>query len=275
MKVIVILFSSAFLCGALTEPLQYRETQQVQAKSVANEGSGDQDTHNNDEKPEQGVTEPTIYQSVPAPYPPRGWLPIAGLTNGQLLVLPVAVRENLETSTTNDSEVAEETTTTDSQVTNGQAQEVETSEPKTKPSAAHKRPGPTIIIIKGKKIGELKVQAKQETNQESAETSENTAETTDETVDVEKSNEEEKKQMTNAQVPSGEQAGYFIQLPDGSFQRIVYVAPQTTKAQAAFVPQPANVLFQQLNQQAPNNPFGYNPITNPKIVTFSTQYNAK
>lgn len=265
MKSIVFLFLSAFLCGTLSEPLRYRQNQQVEK-----EASGNQGTQNDDEKLEQDVTEPTIYQSVPAPYPPRGWLPIAGLTNGQLLVLPVAVRENLESTDFNDSEATEESSTTESQVANEQAQEVETSEPKTKPSAAHKRPGPTIIIIKNKKSGELKVESKQEAKQESAETNEDTTETTDDTVDGEKNNEEENKQMNNAQT------GYFIQLPDGSLQRIVYVAPQTSQAQAqvAFVTQPSSVPFQQLNQ-APNNPFGYNPITNPRIVTFSTQYNAK
>lgn len=273
MKAIVILFLSALLCGTLAEPLRYRGAQQTaQAKSVSNKGSGDEDTESNDEDPQQVVTEPTIYLSAPAPYPPTQWLQIAGLTNGQLLVLPVAVRENSESTSSNDSDNTEETSTTESQAANGQVQEVETSEPKSKPSAAHKRPGPTIIIIKGKKVGELKVQANQGAKQESAETSENTTETTEETVDAENSNEAEKKQTTNgnAQVLAGAQPGYFVQLPDGSYQQIVYFAPQT-----AFAAQPTNVPFQQLNQQASFNPFGYNPIVNPKIVTFSTQYNAK
>lgn len=315
MKTFVVLFLVALLGGAFAEPLRYRQAQQVRASAKqtdggvtlqaelgdsANEAGDDQDTQNNEGRREQGVTEPSIYQSAPAPYPPRGWVPF-----GQLLVLPVAVRENFESTTTvesstfNESETTEETPTTETQATNGQIQEVETSEPKTKQSAAHKRPGgPTIVIIKGKKVGELKVEAKQEAKEESkdesTETNEATTETADEAttttndsksenlettsepdaeaVDVEQSNEEGK-QAADPQAPQVPQTGFFIQLPDGSFQRIVYVAPQTPQTQAAFVPQPANVPFQQLNQQ-PNNPFGYNPITSPRIVTFSTQYNA-
>lgn len=308
----VILFLGAFLCGAFAEPLRYRQAQQVRASAKqtnggvqaeleesANEASGDQGTQNNERKPEQGVTEPSIYQNVPAPYPPRGWVPF-----GQLLVLPVVARENLESTTSvesstfNDSETTEQTPTNESHATNGQVQEVEINEPKTKQSAAHKRPSPTIIIVKSKKLGDLKVEAKgeakQDSNGDSNESNETTTETTDEAiittdsesenlettsepdaeaVDVEKSNQEGK-QVNNAQVPQIPQTGFFIQFPDGSLQRIVYnVAPQTPQTQAAFVPQPANVPFQQLNQ-SPNYPFGYNPITNPRIVTFSQQYNA-
>lgn len=328
MQSIVVLILGAFLFGALAEPLRYRQAQQIRTSArqtdsgvalqaefgdSANEASEDQDRQNDERQPEQGVTPPSVYQSAPAPYPARGWVPL-----GQLLVLPVAVRsENVESTTTvesttfNDSDATEETPTTESQATNGQLQEVETSEPKSKPSAAHKTSpgGPTIIIVKGKKVGELKVEAKQEAkeeskdeaNDESTETNEATTETaTDanddanttadpksenlettsepdsEAVDVEKSNEEGK-QATNAQAPAAPQTGsFFIQLPDGTFQRIVYVAQpqaaQQPQPQAALVQQPAIVPFQQLNQ-APN-PFGYNPITNPRIVTFSTQYNA-
>lgn len=321
MKIIVVLFLGAFLCGALAEPLRYRQAQQVRASArqtdggvafqaelgkSANEASGDQETQNDDGESEP-VTEPTLTQSAPAPapapgpvfytppaYPPQGWRPF-----GQLLVLPFAVRENLESTTTvesstfNDAETTEETLTTEIQPTNGQLQEEETSEPKTKETAAHKRP-PTVIIIKGKKVGQLEVESKQKStesndaetadsstteNAEEAATTtdpmsenlETTSEAESEAVDVENNNEEGK-QVNNAQVPVS-QAGFFIQLPDGSFQRIVYAAPQTP-ALATFVPQPANnVQIQQLNQ-APNSPFGFNPITNPRIVTFSTQYNA-
>lgn len=319
MKTSVILFLGAVLCGALAEPLRYRQAQQVRASAKqtdgrvqlqaelgepTNEASGDQEP-DDEGKPEQGVTEPSIYQSAPAPYPPRGWVPF-----GQLLVLPVAVREEarekqngnlestttVESSTSDDSEATEQTPTTEAQSNNGQLQEVETSEPKTK-LAAHKQPGSpgsTIIIVNGKKTGQLKVEAKQKAKEESTESNETTTETADEAttttdaksenlettsepdaeaVDVEKANEKGK-EMNNAAGPQVPPSGFFIQLPDGSFQRIVYVAPQTPQTQAAFVPQPANVqAFQQLNQ-SPNFSFGFNPITNPRIVTFSTQYNA-
>lgn len=263
MKAIVILFLSAVLCDTLAEPLKYRE---AQTQSEANEAGVDQDTQTDEERPEQSITEPSIYQSAPAPYPPIKWLPISSLTNGQLLVL--AARENLELISFGNAQAFKKGTTTETQATNGQTDEPEISEPKTKPLAEHKRPGPTIIIIKNKKSGALKVEAKQESTE--------TTEVNDGGVDDEKSNKEEDKQTINAQVPSSQSAGYFIQLPDGSFQRIVYIAPQTAQApaQAALVSQSTNIPFQQL-QQATNYPFGYNPIINPKIVTFSTQYNAK
>lgn len=325
MNTIVILFLSAFLCGALAEPLRYR-AQQVRASARqtdagvavqaelgdnAQETNDDQDTQQNDEQ----VTESSFSLNAPAPraYYPQGWRPF-----GQLLVLPVAVRENFESTTTvesttfNDAETTTEIpTTTDTPRTSGQLQEVETSEPKIKKTASHKRP--TVIIIKGKKIGELKLETTEETkeepkkntkdeskedSEESVETSESneadstttesadeastttdpksenletTSEPDSEAVDVEKSNEEGK-QSTNTQdgnptqFPAVPQTGFFIQLPDGSFQRIVY-------AQTAFNPQPVNTQIQQLNQ-TPNYPFGFNPISNPRIVTFSTQYNA-
>lgn len=263
MKAIVILVLSVVFCDTLAEPLRYREAQQAQTKSEPNEADADQDTQTDEQIPEQGVTEPTIYQTAPAPYPPVKWLPISGLTNGQLLILPLAVRENPEQITFDNSE-AEKTTTNES---NEQMDELETSEPQTKPSAAHKRPGPTIIIIKNEKSGALKVEAKQETT-----------EMTDEVAEDEKRDkeaQEEVTQMTNAPIPSAEPSGYFIQLPNGSFQRIVYIAPQSlqVQTQSAIASQPTNAPFQQL-QQATINPFGYNPITNPKIVTFSS-YNAK
>lgn len=262
MRAIVFLVLSAVLCDTFAEPLKYRKTQQLQAESETSEASEDQDAQNDGERPEFGITEPTLYQRVPEPYPPTGWLPISSLTSGQLLVLPpVAVRENSQFITFDNFEAPEKPSAAEPQDTSEQAEELETSEPKTKPLAAHKRPGPTIIIIKGKKVGELKAEAKPE---DSTETNENATEEA----------EEEAKQTTNAQTPSAEPAGYFVQLPDGSFQRIVaFVTPQD-RPQAALVAQPSNVPFQQL-YQATNNPFGYNPITNPKIVTFSAQYNAK
>lgn len=325
MKTFVILYLSAVLCGALAEPLRYRQAQQVQATAARQtdgsvaakvelgekeaEANDNQETQNDEGNSEQ-VTEPPFTLNAPAPYYPRGWRPF-----GQLLVLPVAVRQNfesttpVESSTLSDSETetTEENPSTEAQATSGQLQAVETSEPKEQKTAAHKRP--TIVIIsKGKKVGELKFAPKEESKkeesrkEESTENSENDSATTEnddadgatntdpksenlettsepdsEAVAPENSNNDGK-QLTNTQganqpqLPPFPQAAFFIQLPDGSFQRIVYVAPQTPP-QAPFVPQPASTESQQLNQ-APNNPFGFNPITNPRIVTFSTQYNA-
>lgn len=249
----MILFLGAFLCDTLAEPLRYRQVQQVQAKSLAHEASENQDSRNDEEKSEQGITEP-----------PKAWIPIASFTNGQLVVLPVAVRENVDSTATVESTIINDSETTEeSPITNGQVQEVETTEPKTKQLAAHKRPGPTIIIITGKKSGALNVEPqKQEANNESSETNEKTTEPAGEAVDFGKSNKE------NEQMIQSRQTAFLVQMPDGSFQQIVYFAPQTSQTQAAIVSQSANIPFQQFNQ-APNYPVGFNP----KIVTFSSQYN--
>lgn len=265
MKVVVILVLSAVLCDTLAEPIQYRQTQLAQTKSEANEAGANQYDQNDEENSGFGITEPTIFQSAPAPLPPTGWLPISSLPNGQLLVLPpVAIRENSGLITFDDFAATEKTSSAESQDTSEQAEEVESEEPKTKPLAAHKRPGPTIIIIKGKKLGPLKAEIKPE---ETTDANENATGKSDEATE-----EDDDKQTTQPQTaPSAQPAGYFVQLPDGSLQQIVaFVTPQE-QTQAAFTSPPSNIAL----QQAPYNPFGYNPITNPKIVTFSAQYNAK
>ncbi|XP_031637411.1 adenomatous polyposis coli protein-like [Contarinia nasturtii] len=318
MKTIIILFLSAVLCNALAEPVRYRQVQLVRASARQTDGEvpfqtelgkiPNEESQNDSAEATTELTKsapgPILIPQPPQAYPPQGWRPF-----GQLLVLPVAVRENqgnLESTTTaesrifNDAEATEETPTTESQPpSNEELQEVETSEPKIMKTEAHKRP-PTVIIIKGKKVGELKVQSKQEESTEMNETEsdsstteksdeatttsdpksenlESTLEPEAESVDVEKSNEDGKNVniQNSSQMPASvRQSAFFIQLADGTFQRVVYVAPPMP---AAFEPQsqqPAsNIKIQQLNQ-APNSPFGFNPITNPRIVTFSTQYNA-
>lgn len=326
MKTILILYLGVVLCGALAEPLRYRHAQQVRASARQTDGgvavqaepgqneaeaNDSQNTQNDDGRTEK-VTEPSFTLNAPAPegpYYPQGWRPF-----GQLLVLPVAVRQNFESTTSvesitlsdSETETTEDTPTTETQATNGQLQAVEMSEPKEKKTAAHKRP--TIVIIKGKKVGELQFGANEESKNESKEESTEAANDSDTdststenddadaatTTDPKSENlettsepdseavakdNEDGNQLTNTQeanqpqLPTIPQAAFFIQLPDGSFQRIVYVAPQTP-APAAFVPQQVSTQSQQLNQAQPNYPFGFNPITNPRIVTFSTQYNA-
>lgn len=317
MKSITVLLLCAVLTVALAEPLRYRQGQQIQASARQTDGGvalqaelGDSTTEatapNNDNGRSDAAPQVPTNQNVPQGYLPQGWRPF-----GQLLVLPFAVRENLESTTTvesstlNDAETTEEpSTTTETFATRGQPR-VETSEPKVKKTAPYKRP--TVKLV-----GELKVAPKEATKQkpqenskenssESNETESTSTETSDEAttktnaksenlettsepqaeaVDVEESNEEGKQATSNQQptqvqpqAPQVPQTALFVQLPDGSLQRIVYL-PQQTPAQAAFIPQPANVQFQQLNQAPATYPFAINPITNPKIVTFSSQYQA-
>lgn len=80
-------------------------------------------------------------------------------------------------------------------------------------------------------------------------------------------------------VQSGHGA-FIVQLPDGSLQRFVFVPasnPVLSNANLqpnAFVPV-ATSPFQQLAEPQPaQQPFGHNPIVSPRVVTFSSQYQA-
>lgn len=316
MKYTVVLVFGIILSLALAEPLRYRSPQNVRAsakqtdRGVAFQAElGETTTESSDESDEETRTaqpteQPTqqpaeqpaevpftttsiqYWPSRPSPYYPKGWRPA-----GQLLVVPFAVRENVESTTNvesnrfNDAETTEATPTT--QATND---ELETSEPKTKKTAAYKKTNNPL-----KFSGELKVETKdaspqsnEQTNDESETTTENLNETTttatepksgdlettsepeSEAVEAKTSNDDGQQSTNTNQAPAPQQS-FFIQLPDGSLQRIVYLAPPAN--QAAFTQQPANVQTQQLNQ-SPNYSFGFNPIANPRIVTFSTQYHA-
>lgn len=271
---------------------------------------GDSTTEASDNQSDEGTPEPpSRVPQVPfnqnAPYYPQGWRPL-----GQLLVLPFGIRENLEStrtvesSTFNEAENTEaentEAPATESDATKGQLQ-LETSEPKLKKTTPYKRP--TVKLV-----GELKLGSKENSKENSKEDStesnqtgntttetdeittaqsksadlETTSEPEAEAVDAENSNGEGQQstntqEVNQSQAPGATQAPqgpqYFIQLPDGSLQRIVYLTSQTP-AQAAIAPQQANVpQFQQV-RESPNYPFAFNPITNPRIVTYSTQYHA-
>lgn len=272
------------------EPIRYRQPVRASARQTDNglafeaelggQTSTESAARNDDD--EQLTTEN-------APYKSAGWRP-----SGQLLVLPfeLRARQNLEsTSTVESSTFDDEQATTENPTTEaakGELKEFETSEPKK--SGAFKRPPPPLKVS-----GALKVQSA-ESNEDTSTTTEanddmetttvvlgeleTTSEPDSEAVDVEKSKDDESstKQAdpNQQQVPNAFQPAFFVQLPDGTYQRIVYLpAPAVQSAQAAFVQQPtgANFQFQQLVQPQVT-PFGFNPITNPKIVTFSSQYQA-
>lgn len=319
MKLNLMIILGAIASVAIAEPLRYRQNQQIQTSARQTVGNGVLQSELGETTTESNTSDKNTERSEPAPldvptnqngpYLPQGWRPL-----GQLLVLPFAIRENLESTTTvesstlNDDETTEVVSTTQS-IASEQQLQVETSEPKINKLTPYKRP--TVKLV-----GELKVTTKDETKVESKENStensdesieateqsdeattteqsdeattivnsksenlETTSEPQSEAVDVEKTNEEGQQpanaQQPQPQIPSTTQTAFFIQLPDGSFQRIVYLTPQTS-VQSAFVQQPqqSNVAFQQPNQSPINYPFGFNPIVNPKIVTFSSQYQA-
>lgn len=304
MKCTLIVFLCSIIAIALAEPLAYRQRSVIRTSARQTDNNGvalqaefgesttQADAEKSDEEPAPVAPQNPVIQN--GPYNPTGWRPF-----GQLLVVPFAVRENLDSTVTvetksfnknGDSETADETST---DATNDQQKsQVETSEPKAKKTGAYTKPPQKVI-------GELKVTPKdgskagpvesKETSDQSATEMGDEATTTEvaKSEDIETTSEPESEavddtqQATNPQqnrpgvaavAPQFPQTAYFIQLPDGSLQRVVYIQPQTP-AQAAFLPQPANgnLQYQQLNQ-SPSYPFGFNPIVNPKIVTFSSQY---
>lgn len=312
MKFILVVFLSAIIAIALSEPLAYRQRSVIRtsARQTDNGGValqaefGDSTTPANvaaksDEDERAAAATPN--QPAPnGPYYPTGWRPL-----GQLLVLPFAVRENLDSTAKNvetksfnsngDSETTEETAT-DTSTDQQKSTEVETNEPQTKkPTAAYKKPPQKFVgelnaanLKDEAKAGTAESKETTESDDEATTTEaqkedlETTSEPESEAVDNAEKSNVDGQQSTNAQSPAAPaapqfpQAAYFVQLPDGSLQRIVYLQPQAP-AQAAFLPQPVaasgNLQFQQLNQ-SPNYPFAFNPIVNPKIVTFSSQYQA-
>lgn len=310
MKCTIVVVLCAIISIALAEPLAYRQRSSVirtSARQTDNGGValqaefGDSTTPataaKSDDEPAPAPFNP-VFQT--GPYNPAGWRPL-----GQLLVVPFGIRENLDSTATvetksfnnnGDSETTEETATDASN--DQQNSEVETSEPKSKKTGAYKKPPQKFV-------GELNVKSKDAPNAGTPDTKntpgQSVTETDDETATTEAAKSEDlettsepqseavddSQQSTNTPqnrpdlapgAPQFPQTAYFVQLPDGSLQRIVYVQAQPqAPTQAAFLPQPTtaagNFQFQQLNQ-SPSYPFGFNPIANPKIVTFSSQYHA-
>lgn len=170
------------------------------------------------------------------------------------------------------------------------AEEIETAEPKK--------------TVNGKSEDDNSSESAEESNSTSTEAQpssteqpssklETTSEPDSEAVDVEQQpgsvNNGEQGQSqrpeAGAEVPPLLQSGpaaFIIQLPDGSLQRFVFIAapqgvlPTANSPPNALLPV-ANSPFQQLVQpqltQAAQ-PFGYNPIASPRVVTFSSQYQA-
>lgn len=107
---------------------------------------------------------------------------------------------------------------------------------------------------------------------------ETTSEPQSETVDVSEVQTGESTNPSEDQVPSKSSiqsvpGAIFIQLADGLFQRIIYLAPPNSLVPVATVPL-ANLQFQQLIQQSQSQPFSFNPIGTPRVVTFTSQYQA-
>lgn len=304
MKTIVILLLAVILSVALAEPIKYRQNQQefrATARLESNksaketeettEGSGNNENDDNNNEAEQTTDKQLAYLYLKP--------------NGQLLVLPI--RGNLESTTTVESSTFDDTqTTTDNPTTeqaaaNANQLEMEEAEPKTKKLTAAYRKGP--LKFSGQlKLGNDKESSESneastttEANDESASTEESvknqtsgaletTSEPDSEAVEAENTGsnpDEQKTKQTEPQPgtfpPQSLQPAFFVQLPDGSFQRVIYLTPPPM-AQPAIIPPVSpvpsgNLQFQQLVQPQGQS-FGFNPIANPRIVTFTSQYQA-
>lgn len=300
MKSIVILLLVTILSVALAEPLKYRQNQQFRASArqtsaaelsePTTEGSGN-------EEDDGSTAEQATKAREEQAYNPSGWRP-----SGQLLVLPI--RENIEStpavesSTLDDAQTTAETTaTTEENPTTepfvAKQTKLEVAEPKPKITAAYKK-GPL------KFSGELKVGASDESSETTETNDESKAATTEQpsgalettsepdseaVENVEAKNAEGSQVGSNSKPtepqpvapPQGLPPAFFVQLPDGSLQRVIYLTPPSVAQPAVFPPvsqMPApNVPFGQLVQPQ-NQPFAFNPIANPRIVTFSQQYQA-
>lgn len=295
---IIVIFSFAVVFAVVSaEPVRYyRQPFRASARQTNNvlafeAGLGDSSTtttaptaaipeqeQNEDEEKSEQTTEN-------APYKLAGWRP-----SGQLLVLPFEVRANqnlestatVESTTFDDEPTSTENPTTEKQA-KGEQLELESSEPKTK-TAAYKRPPLKVSGALKAEVNEDSSESNEatstttESNDESETTTvvngalETTSEPNSEAVDVENTKSENPVPNQQPQLPQGPlQPAFFVQLPDGSYQRIVYFPVQPPSVQP--VETAANVQFQQLVQPQVT-PFGFNPITNPRIVTFSSQYQA-
>lgn len=291
---IIVIFSFAVVFSAVsTEPIRYfRQPLRASTRQTNNGlaleaelGDASSTTTAPTAGPEQNEDEEKSDQTTEnAPYKLASWKP-----SGQLLVLPfeVSANQNLESTTTVESTTfGEEPTSTENPTTEEQANaeqlELETSEPKTK-TAAYKQPP---VKVSGALTAEVSDDSSESNDTTSASNTEANDETTtvvsgalettsepnSEAVDVEKTESENPVPNQQPQLPQGPfQPAFFVQLPDGSYQRIVYFPAQPPSVQP--VTTAANVQFQQIVQPQVT-PFGFNPITNPRIVTFSSQYQA-
>lgn len=165
---------------------------------------------------------------------------------------------------------------------------METEEPKSKKTSAAFRKPPL------KFSGELNVEP---TEQSTEENDENTAgntscstetaksgnlETTSESDSeaVAKKENTDDESNTNQFVPNQQPApqvpqsfappSFVVQLPDGTFQRAVYFAQPT----APYFPAAQNPNTNGQYVQSQTQPATYNPVANPRVVTFSSQYQA-
>lgn len=234
-----------------------------------------------------------------APYAPSGWKPF-----GRLLLLPneevVATTTAVPTTTAQPTTLPpkknltgrlsaqqqseqEEIAVADNEpeeVTNSNAEEVETGEPKNPNGKLEAENSSTDETT------DSSTETEPATTEQPSSKLETTSEPDAEAVDIEQQPQsvnnggQAQPPVAGPAVPPILQANpgaFIVQLPDGSLQRFVFItAPNANLPPNAILPV-ATPPFQQIVQpQAVPVPqtFGYNPIASPRVVTFSSQYQA-
>lgn len=167
------------------------------------------------------------------------------------------------------------------------AEEIETTEPK---NPAIGQLGAENSSESADESNSTSTEALSSSTEQPSSKLETTSEPDSEAVDVEQQPEpinsggqgESQPPAIGPAVPPLLQSGpgaFIIQLPDGSLQRFVFIAapqgvlPNANAPPNALLPV-ANSPFQQLVQPQVAQPFGYSPIASPRVVTFSSQYQA-
>lgn len=209
----------------------------------------------------------TTEQSSPLPkeppYVPSGWRPA-----GKLLVLPAGVLYVAAQPLPVTTEVAEPTTesvtgeinviglaATEEAVTDSTTTESATTEPTTVEDDSTDE----TTTVAGEKLGHIKVETISEPDAESVE------------VETTEPSKEAVPEVPQHEQPPSPQAvnTFFVQLSDGSFQRVVFLNAQApfpnAPVTAAYTAQP----FLQ-SQQLVVNPFS--SFGTPKLVTYTSQY---
>lgn len=289
----LLFFVAAAVIVISAEPVQYRARVRVAEKqqkpeadpesenvevTTPKKGDSEKSGNQSEKQVEQGeeVEEPqanpetnTELEDKPnesSPYVPSGWKPA-----GNLLVLPVggwvyvapqptATTTEAQTATT---ELPTESATTDFATTEPATTETLTTETATTDESS--TDDVTTVESTPNEVPQTSADIK------SAKTGiETTSEPNSESVDVEESSEPEQQvpQISEQEQPPSPQAPntFFIQLSDGTFQRVIFLNPA---ANLQSVPVAANLQVQPIFQQ---QQLAVSPIVNPKIVTFTSQY---
>lgn len=280
----VVLISSAepvqYRANQRVKPLQQQQLQQKPADNPDSENievttvdpknkSDNQSEKQQEEEVEEpkGKVEPTTESDESAPYVPSGWKPAGNLlvlpTNGGIFYIApqprVAPPTTTEAQETTESEGTTEGTT-ESATTESGTTEIGTTESATEDSTTEESGSTT----EDDKFARTKVETTSEPDAESVDV-ETTEAPVNETPEIPQHEQPPSPTAVNT---------FFVQLSDGTFQRVVFVNAPATNLQAA--PWTAALQAQPVLQPQPilqAQPYAFNSAyVAPKIVTYTSHY---